>query len=161
MQLKIVILEDNSERRAEMQACIQSRFHQYEIKFFATSHSMIGYLRDHLDDALCIALDHDLEPEVDESGAMVDAGIGRDVADYLAQQAPVCPVVIHTTNVPAAAGMEMVLQESNWKTYKVLPHDDLEWIATDWFRAMRQAIVRSVKQPAQSALQSARHVNRN
>jgi hypothetical protein len=146
--MKIVILEDNAERRVAMQACLESRFRQYEIKFFGTSKGMIGYLREHRDEALCIALDHDLEPESHGAGVVVDPGTGRDVADFLAHHAPVCPIVIHTTNVPAAVGMEMVLQESNWTTYRVLPHDDLEWIATDWFRTMRQAIVRSAKQSA-------------
>ena len=73
---------------------------------------------------------------------MLDPGTGREVADYLAAKTPVCPVVIHTTNTPAALGMEMVLKDAHWKTYRVLPFDDLEWIPTDWFRTVRRAIVR-------------------
>jgi hypothetical protein len=90
-------------------------------------------------------LDHDLEIEPGPTGTCVDSGTGRDVADYLAGKEPVCPVIIHTTNSQAAVGMEMVLKEAGWKTHRVVPFDDMEWIAKTWFPAIRRAIVGPVR----------------
>jgi hypothetical protein len=56
-------------------------------------------------------------------------------------------VVIHSTNSAAATGMEMVLQEAQWQTRRVVPFGDLEWIPTQWFRAVRRAIVAQAKRP--------------
>jgi hypothetical protein len=138
---KIVILEDNEDRRATMQRCLADRFPQFEARFFEEPAPMIAYLRDHLPDAAVISLDHDLDLKPGPDGRLIDPGTGREVADFLARQTPVCPVVIHTTNSVAAVGMEMTLTESCWKTQRVVPFGDLEWIPTQWFRAVRRAIV--------------------
>jgi len=141
MAMKIIILEDNEERRAAMRRCLDDRFYQYEARFFDDAAELIDYLRANLNDTLVISLDHDLELKPTPTGEMTDPGTGRDVADYLARTAPVCPVVIHTTNSSAAVGMEMVLQDAHWETRCVLPCDDLEWIPTQWFQSIRRAIV--------------------
>jgi len=143
MAMKIVILEDNVQRQAAMLDCLQDRFYQFERKFFADSAEMVAYLKDNLPQTIAISLDHDLELVPTPTGEMIDPGSGRVVADFLAQHAPLCPVIIHTTNSPAAAGMEMVLQDAHWKTFRVCPCGDLEWIPTTWFRMMRRAIVGS------------------
>ncbi len=140
--MKIVILEDNADRVRAMRDCLADRFSRFECRFFDDAASVREYLEAHLSDTIVICLDHDLELKEDLSGEIVDPGTGREVADYLAGKAPVCPVVIHTTNAPAASGMEMVLRDAHWKTFRVIPFDDLEWIPTDWFRTVRRAIVR-------------------
>ena len=141
MAMKIVILEDNEERRAAMRRCLEDRFYQYEARFFDDATVMRAYLEANLSDTIVISLDHDLELKPNPGGGLTDPGTGRDVADHLARRAPACPVVIHTTNSPAAAGMEAVLQGTGWETCRVLPFDDLDWIPTEWFRSIRRAIV--------------------
>lgn len=141
MPLKIAILEDNGGRQACMQDCLADRFHQYEVRLFDAADEMIAFLVESLRDTLVVSLDHDLELKEGHQGKVIDPGTGRDVADYLAQQAPACPVVIHTSNSAAAAGMEMVLQDAGWATHRVVPFDDLKWIESEWFRTMRRAIV--------------------
>ena len=44
--------------------------------------------------------------------------------------------------------MERILREAGWKTFRVVPFNDLEWIASDWFRTMRRAIVGPVDKNA-------------
>ena len=151
MALKILILEDNEERRAAMRNCLAERFYQYETKFFDSAAEMVRYLEARLGEALAISLDHDLDLKPNPVGGWSDPGTGRDVADFLARQAPVCPVVISTTNVPAAVGVERVLHEARWQTYRVVPFNDLEWIANDWFPKMRRAIVNAVRTTVPSA----------
>jgi hypothetical protein len=64
---------------------------------------------------------------------MIDGGTGREVADYLAEQAPSCPIIIYSTNSNATLAMEVVLQEAKWKTKSVVPWGDLESIPSLWF----------------------------
>jgi CheY-like chemotaxis protein len=141
MARKIVILEDNAERRLAMQDCLQDRFYQFEARFFDEPAAMIDYLRTHLPETAVIGLDHDLELKPGPDGKLKDPGTGREVADFLARQPPTCPVVIHTTNSAAATGMEMALREARWETHCVSPYGDLEWIPTQWFRTIRRAVV--------------------
>ncbi|MEX2187996.1 MAG: hypothetical protein WD875_14420 [Pirellulales bacterium] len=47
-------------------------------------------------------------------------------------QPPACPIIIHSTNYPAAIGMEAVLSDSGWRVERVTPYGDLDWIAESW-----------------------------
>lgn len=143
MAMTIAILEDNHDRQTAMRDCLEDRFPQYPLRFFATAAEMLRYLQLNRDDILAVALDHDLEfiPGADER--LFDPGTGRDVADYLASQPPMYPVVIHTTNCPAGAGMQQALQDAGWETICITPYGDLEWIPEVWFPAMRNAIVQT------------------
>lgn len=144
MACHIAILEDDAGLQAAMADCLQDRFPQYPARFFATAGEMIWHLRRHLPEVLAIGLDHDLELVPVVNNSVLNSGTGRDVADYLASEVPVCPVVIHTTNDAAAIGMERVLQETGWATSRVVPYCDLEWVSEVWLRAMRDAIVGAV-----------------
>ena len=145
MGMKIAILEDNEERRSVMGDCLNDRFHQYEPRFFDNAPEMIQFLDHRLADTILIGLDHDLELIPAPDGELTDPGTGRQIADYLAGRPAACPVVIHSTNSAAALGMEMVLQEAHWTTYRVLPFDDLEWIAAEWLPTVRRAIVATAR----------------
>lgn len=136
---RIIVLEDNEDRKIAMRAVLQ-KWPNYPVAMFETAPGVIEFLKDALNDAIVISLDHDLELRPDGSGRFMDCGTGREVADFLAREKPVCPVVIHTTNSAAAVGMEMVLEEAGWKTFRVVPFDDLEWIPTDWQKTIRRAI---------------------
>jgi CheY-like chemotaxis protein len=145
MAMKIVILEDNSDRQAVMRACLADRFYQYDAHFFDDSQEMIRFLGDHLPETLVISLDHDLDLKPGPDGRCIDPGTGREVADFLAEKEPTCPVILATTNTFAAVGMETVLHDAGWKTRSVVPFDDMRWIETDWFFAIRRAIVGPVR----------------
>lgn len=148
MAMKIVILEDNQDRVAVMRACLRDRFHQYDARFFDDARKTIEFLNESLDETILLLLDHDLELKCDSNGVTTDPGTGREVADFLAGKPAVCPVIIHTTNSAAGAGMEMALQESNWQTLRVVPYDDTTWITEEWFKTVRKAIVGMAREPA-------------
>jgi hypothetical protein len=143
--MKIVILEDNSERQQAMRDCLGDRFPHFEIVFFDEAAAAIGYLQDHLEEIAVVGLDHDLEIKTTPEGVLHDPGTGRQVADFLANVKPICPVVVHSSNGPAAFGMEATLRESGWKTFQVAPYGELEWIPAQWFRCMRRAMVGPVE----------------
>ena len=145
MAKKIVILEDNAERQAVMRACIADRFYTFDAHFFDNVAEMIAFLETNLADTLVISLDNDLDLKPGPNGRAVDVGEGRQVAEFLAGRAPVCPVVIHTSNSDAAVSMTETLRASGWKTRRVVPMDDTKWVEDDWFFAMRRALVGPIK----------------
>ncbi len=142
MPMKIVILEDDKGRAEAMLDRLADRFYQFEHVFFDSAAEVKEYLENQFDDVIALSLDHDLELKVDAAGATHDPGTGREVADYLATRRPLFPVVIHSTNHLAATGMEMVLKEAGWRTCRVSPYGDLQWVHESWFPAIRRAIVR-------------------
>ncbi len=138
--MQIVILDCLMARRRIMQEVLDDRFPQYDVRFFQTAGETIAHLRDGLDDVLAIVLDHDLDLIPVDGHRLIDPGTGRDVAEFLATQPAVCPVVTHTTNSPAAVGMLAVLDDAGWTTYRVIPVGELKWIRSLWLRAVRNAI---------------------
>ncbi len=91
MAMKIVILEDNSDRQAVMRACLADRFYPFDAHFFDDAREAIRFLDTHLTDTLVISLDHDLDLKPAADGQLVDPGTERDVADFLAQESSRLP----------------------------------------------------------------------
>jgi len=143
--MQICILEDNRDRQSVMRDCLAERFHQFEAIFFEDASKMIGHLEAHLSGTILVCLDHDLELQSDGKGRAKDPGTGRDVANWLATRSPVCPVILHSTNTVAVHGMQLALEDQGWMTYRVTPHGDLEWIATSWKRAVRDALLQTAR----------------
>lgn len=143
MEPTIAILEDNAERREAMERLLATHFPGHSRQYFTSSSAMLDWLRVNLSDVILISLDHDLELLPGENGPMVDCGTGREIADFLATQPAHCPIIIHSTNHSAAAGMELVLADSGWSVARIVPYGDLEWIDEAWFPAIRNQIVES------------------
>jgi hypothetical protein len=154
MPLKIAILEDNEDRQAAMRRCLADRFYTFEAHFFDEASRMIRFLEEHLSETLVISLDNDLELKPGPRGQLIDPGSGVEVAEYLAAHKSRCPVIIATTNATAAESMEEMLHAARWKTHRVIPFNDTAWIETDWFFAMRRAIVGPLRRAARSQRQS-------
>lgn len=142
MRHSLVILEDNAERVAAMRECLADKFPSFERRFFGSSQAAIAWLSQHGAAVVGVSLDHDLERQAPDDA---DPGDGREVADFLASRPPHCPVVIHSTNVPAAIGMEQTLADRGWQVERVLPYDDLRWIHEAWLPLMRRLIVASAR----------------
>jgi hypothetical protein len=149
MAMKIVILEDNADRQAAMRCCLADRFSTLAAHFFDDAGATIRFLAESLADTVVISLDHDLELKPGPADRLIDPGTGREVADFLATRTPVCPVIIATTNTHAGDGMEEVLRTAGWKTRRVVPFDDMHWIETAWFFAIRRALVGPVRRSPQ------------
>jgi hypothetical protein len=142
--MKIAILEDDARRIAEMTRCLAACLPACEIVYFDNAPDMIAWLKLHREELSAIGLDHDLGPNRFRAGAIFDPGTGRDVADFLASCAPVCPILIHTTNALAAPGMECVLNDSGWHQSRIVPYGDLEWIDEIWVKKMEKIVWKHV-----------------
>jgi hypothetical protein len=139
MQQVIAVLDDDEGRLACMRRCLCG-FPNLKAQFFDSAPDMIEWLRSHLGTVVAISLDHDLGPNRLREGLAFDPGTGRDVADFLAQYVPSCPVLICTTNSLARPGMELVLSDGGWQTTRVIPAGDLAWINREWMPALRTLI---------------------
>jgi ADP-ribosylglycohydrolase len=86
--------------------------------------------------SVLISLDHDLNPE---PGASTDPGTGLQVAQFLADFMPVCPLIIHSSNTDRAYSMMNELRFAHWTVERVGPIGN-EWIETTWLRIARELI---------------------
>jgi hypothetical protein len=127
----LVLLEDNA-RRAEAMCRVATTNLGIPVVHHDNAPDMLAWLAKHLGRAVLIALDHDLGPSRIRDGERFEPGIGREVADFLAEHTPVCPVIIHSSNGPAADGMQFCLERAGWSVTRVYPLDDLTWVERDW-----------------------------
>jgi hypothetical protein len=132
MANKILILEDTAARVGEMRIVMRELLSEYEPVVFDNVPDLLQWMEEHLAEVSLICLDHDLGPTRSRDGQAFDPGIGRDVVDVLGMRAPVCPVIVHSSNSIAVPGMLRVLREAGWRCSAVMPSDDLRWINTDW-----------------------------
>ena len=133
-----LVLEDNPNRTAAFQNAAKLGRQTEEIRIWRIASQMIQELPTVLSGATLLSLDHDLYKQ-DESDP--DPGSGRDVANYLAKQKPLCPVIIHSTNTNAAWGMHNELTHAGWKVEIIHHLDEANWIETRWL-ALAQKLTR-------------------
>jgi ADP-ribosylglycohydrolase len=132
----ILILEDNDERIAGFQKTVAELNGSFELKIWRDAHSMIAECAEFFPNAALICLDHDLNPQL---GATADPGTGLDVTKYLCDFMPVCPVLIHSSNVDRVYSMHNELRFAGWMVDRVGPLGT-DWIQTTWLRRARELL---------------------
>lgn len=141
----ILILEDCPHREYRMRDSLMDRMPQFPVRVERTAAGFAAALESVPPGGLLlVALDHDLDTPPDGR----DPGDGRDAAAALAARPPECPVVIHSTNAPAAVAMTMTLEDAGWAVTRVVPTDGHRWVRTAWFRTVRRLIVDSARPAA-------------
>lgn len=123
----ILMLEDNDERIAAFQKAVASLGTGFDLKVWRDAPTMIAECEPYFPQTVLISLDHDLNPQ---PGATQDPGTGLDVAKYLAECRPVCPLIIHSTNADRAYSMHNELRFADWIAERVGP------IGNDWVEKM-------------------------
>jgi hypothetical protein len=134
------MLEDNVERLAEMGDALSTLADDVTIRGADNAAQFIECLPHELPLADIVSLDHDLGPSRVVNGQRIDPGDGRDVASALAARAPRCPVVIHSTNTPAAYTMADVLRAAGWQVGSVVPYGDLLWVREAWLPFVERSL---------------------
>jgi hypothetical protein len=135
----LVVLDDDPRRAAAMREAVVT-IPGLTLLLFDNAPDLLEWLPGNLPRANTLALDHDLGPSRLRDGERFEPGIGRDVADYLATQPPTCPVIVHSTNGPAAYGMQFCLETAGWTVTRVHPFDDLAWVERDWLPEIERAL---------------------
>lgn len=131
----ILILEDDENRIAGFQKAVPE-LGDFNLKIWRDAPSMIAECEQFFPHAALFCLDHDLNPQ---PGATADPGTGLDVAQFLADFLPVCPVLIHTSNTERAYSMQNELRFSGWMVDRVGPIGT-DWIPTTWLRCARELL---------------------
>tara|TARA_R110001592_G_scaffold82848_3_gene245285 strand:- start:1 stop:432 length:432 start_codon:yes stop_codon:yes gene_type:complete len=117
----ILMLEDDTDRIDSFSEVLHKNAHGSLLLHWCTAPTFIrGYL-DRKEEPQLIALDHDLIADTVDAP---DPGDGRDVAEFLATQAPCCPILIHSTNTPCAQSMELTLRDNGWQVSRLMPMGD-------------------------------------
>lgn len=132
----ILILEDNEERIAGFTKAIGQVGDGYELKVWPDAHSMRAECEAFFNSAALISLDHDLNAAPGETG---DPGTGLDVACFLADFLPVCPVLLHSSNTERVYSMHNELRFAGWMVDRVGPLGN-GWIGTSWLRRVRELV---------------------
>jgi len=132
----ILILEDNDERVAAFERAVAALGDGFEAKVWRDAPSMCAGCEAYFPTAALISLDHDLNPA---PGSKIDPGTGLDVARYLADFIPVCPLVIHSSNTDRAYSMQNEFRFAGWMADRVGPIGS-DWIETSWLRHVRELL---------------------
>jgi hypothetical protein len=129
----ILILEDNEDRTEAFRRAVASLKGDFSVKVWRDAPSMVKALPSFIHEACLFSLDHDLNPT---SSAAADPGTGLEVAEYLAKQAPVCPVLIHSSNYEKSWSMHNELRFAGWRVDRISPLGD-DWVECMWLPKIR------------------------
>ncbi len=133
----ILILEDNEERIAAFERAVGTLRPERRIRVWRDAPSFMAEAEEYFGAAAVISLDHDLNLA---PGATADPGTGLDVARFLADYLPVCPVLIHSSNTERAWSMHNELRFAGWKPERIGPWNDTNWIDGTWRRRVEELL---------------------
>lgn len=132
----ILLLEDNDERIAAFEKAVAGLGDGFELKIWRDAPTMIAECENYFANTALISLDHDLNPQ---PGATADPGTGLDLARFLADFMPVCPVLIHSSNTDRVYSMHNELRFAGWMADRVGPIGS-DWIETTWLRTAKRLL---------------------
>ncbi|APW62892.1 cyclic-phosphate processing receiver domain-containing protein [Paludisphaera borealis] len=124
----ILMLEDDGERIERFTAVLTSIAPTLQHVVWRSARTMVREVGPFLASARLISLDHDLEPQ---DGETEDPGDGIEVARFLAERPPVCPVIVHSSNGTRSEWMVGELELGGWDYKRVAPIGD-DWIEAYW-----------------------------
>lgn len=133
----ILLLEDNDERIMAFRRVVDSLGNDVELRVWRDAPSMCRECEKHFPTAALISLDHDLSPA---PGTSTDPGTGLEVAQFLGDFLPACPVLIHSSNLDRAYSMQNELRFAGWTVDRIGPLGS-DWIETLWLRRVRELVV--------------------
>jgi ADP-ribosylglycohydrolase len=132
----ILVLEDNDERIADFNKAVHQLGNGYELKVWRDAHSMQVECEAFFNTTALISLDHDLNAAPGSTG---DPGTGLDVARFLGDFLPVCPVLLHSSNTDRVYSMHNELRFAGWTVDRAGPLGN-GWIGTSWLRRVRELL---------------------
>src|SRR6266496_1257587 len=114
----ILLLENDEQRIAAFRQAALALGGRYELKVWHDAHSMRNESEAFFPSAALIALDQDLNAA---PGIARDPGDGLDLARFLADFLPVCPVLLHSSNTDRVYSILNELRFAGWTVDRVAP----------------------------------------
>jgi hypothetical protein len=136
MRRTILILEDSEERIVAFTRAVVTLGSEYSLKLWQDAPTMISECVGCLGDACLISLDYQLARRPDFKG---DPGNGLQVAEFLCNEKPVCPVIIHTSAYDRRWSMYDALSSAKWNVHVIAPLAPY-WIRDSWTALAKQLI---------------------
>jgi len=130
----IAVLEDDPRRVRAMRDALK-QLDRCQLLIFRSAFEMIAWLESNSAGAQIISLDVDLDATALEGD---DCGSGEDVSAFLAQNPPLCPIIIHSSNALRAPAMHMELTLAGCADVFLAPFRDAATWASDVARALRR-----------------------
>jgi hypothetical protein len=134
---RILILDDNKERRASFERAARELGAGFEVRIWDCPVQMAKECEKYFPYAALISLEHDL---------LNTDHTGLDMAKFLADKRPVCPVIVHTANSERCFSMINELRFADWVVDRVAPVG-AEWIDRRWAPKAKQFIDGIYSQP--------------
>ena len=121
-----MILEDKPEARAEFERVASQM--GLRVKVWDDPELMRAECEKFFSDAALISLEHDVDGSPETRSC---SGTGLDVAKFLAEKKPVCPVIVHTSNTDRSFSICNELRFADWRVDRVGPIGE-KWIEKYW-----------------------------
>jgi hypothetical protein len=131
----LLLLEDDRERIERFTESLKAIDPSLRLVIWRSAKRMVREVEPFLASARLISLDHDLEPQ---EGDEEDPGNGIEVARFLAERPPVCPVIVHSSNGTRASWMVGEFELGGWDYKRVAP------LGEDWIEAYWQVVVKKL-----------------
>jgi hypothetical protein len=128
----VAILDDDTDRRAEMERALLQLIPQVSLQFFDNAPDMIAWLARNIEKVSLASLAHDLGSSRFRDGMLFDPGTGRDVTDFLVEMDRSFPVIVHAENGPAGKRMVAMFEHEEWPCDRISPKNGLAWIGGKW-----------------------------
>jgi ADP-ribosylglycohydrolase len=122
----ILLLENSEERVARFRKIVAELGAPHELKVWRDAQSMLAECEQFFGHATSICLDTDTQ---------------LDVAAFLGDFLPVCPVLIHSSELTHECSIQSELDRAGWSVDRVLPSRE-DWIETIWLDRIRELIRR-------------------
>lgn len=131
----LLMLEDDSERITRFEKSVKRIDPSLRLVVWRSANQMLREIEPYLASARLISLDHDLELQ---PGDVEDPGDGIDVARFLGERSPICPVIVHSSNTTRGNWMIGEFELGGWDFCRVPP------IGEDWIEAYWEVIARKL-----------------
>jgi hypothetical protein len=135
----ILILEDSDDRIFAFEKAVAALGSDYSLKLWHDAPTMIEECAGYFGRSVLISLDYQL---MRRSGAVVEPGNGFQVAQYLCNQQPVCPVIIHTSADERRWSMFNALSFAKWDAHVVVPNGRF-WIRDSWSTLVKRLLAKN------------------
>lgn len=132
----VILLEDNADRIRDFEAAVASLGPEFRLRVWHDAPTMVAECLPVLTQCCLISLDHDLNPL---AHAAQDPGTGLEVAEFLASQQPVCPVIIHTSNTERRWSIHNEFRFARWRV-EIVPPIGEGWIQRSWLPRARALV---------------------
>jgi hypothetical protein len=138
MRRTILILEDSSDRIEGFKKAVAALGPDYTLRLWQEAPTMIAECPKYFRETCLISLDYQLARRPGFKG---DPGNGLQVAEFLCNQDPLCPVIIHTSAYDRRISMLNALSFAKWHAYIVSPVGP-SWITETWLGVVSKLLER-------------------